>query len=77
MKICLFLILIFCLSAFATDFNKVTGTFDLDSSKSDKSAVGDTTQSGSFNHFEKERLPASVKEKKVYDHVTEITGTFK
>lgn len=79
MKYILFLSLTLTTSAFAIDFNKVTGTFDGE----EKTVVGEDSVTaaayGSFNlHQDQSRGPASV------DAVTEeasvgindVTGTF-
>jgi hypothetical protein len=79
LKHLLFLSLILSTSAFAIDFNKVTGTFDVE----EKSIpVGeDTVAAASFGSFnlteEKTRAPASVEQEgKATVGVNDLTGTF-
>lgn len=80
MKEILCLSLLFTTNAFAIDFQKVTGSFDLQTQK-EKSVGVDTVANaayGSFDMNDTGRVPASAEEKRHTpdSHVTEMTGTF-
>ncbi len=63
-------------AAFAMDFNKVTGTFDVGSKKEFAEEAESTLLTGTFSEEKTSRLPASQKNEKAEKHVTEITGSF-
>lgn len=66
-------------TAFAMDFNKVTGTFEVGPKKEFLDESDSTILTGTFANQEATRLPASapVEVKAKDTHVTEITGSFK
>lgn len=79
MKEILCLSLLISTNAFALDFQKVTGTFDV-KEKSQKSMGEDAVAAAAYGSFEKDettRMPASnAPEVKKSTSVNEITGTF-
>lgn len=81
MKKILCLTLLITTNAFAIDFQKVTGTFDV-KEKSQKVIGEDTVAAatyGTFENIDNSRMPASTApegKKSNSDSVTEMTGTF-
>ena len=80
MKYLLLLSLVLSTSAFAIDFSRVTGSFDVDekSHQVGPDTVADTTY-GSFNlHQEKTRAPASAEQdvEKATPGINDVTGSF-
>ena len=78
MKIFLLFTILISSQAFAIDFNKVTGTFDIE----EKKVVQEDLSKVAFGSFEsdadKTRAPASETEHfgKTTSEVNEVTGTF-
>lgn len=81
MKFFILFSLILSSSAFAIDFNKVTGTFDVQDKSESVSEVNIAAANfGTFNpNQDKSRAPASVEEstEKVTEGINEVTGTFR
>ena len=80
MKYLLLLSLVLSTSAFAIDFSRVTGSFDVDekSHQVGPDTVAYTTY-GSFNlHQEKTRAPASAEQdvEKATPGINDVTGSF-
>lgn len=80
MKYLLSLTLLLSANAFAIDFQKVTGSFDVKDSQSSSEDLVAHAAYGSFDaKANLERLPASAhvkSDKKETSSVTELTGTF-
>lgn len=78
LKTFLFFTLFFSTQAFAIDFNKVTGTFDVESQKSKQEDLAKLAY-GSFDSVnDYSRSPASENkvENKVTSEVNEVSGSF-
>lgn len=78
MKYFLLLSLTLTTSAFAIDFNKVTGTFDVEETSA---IVGeDSVAAAAFGSFnltqDKSRAPASVEQDEATVGTNDVTGTF-
>lgn len=78
MKTFLFFTLFLSTQAFAIDFNKVTGSFDIESQNSKQEDLTKLAYGTFESKTEQGRVPASEKkaENKVTSEVNEVSGSF-
>ncbi len=78
MKYFILFSLLLSTQAFAIDFNKVTGSFDIEKKVSNQEDMAKVAYGSFESKTDKTRLPASTNEstQKTNSEVNEVTGTF-